>query len=260
MRWTNIDKKWLQLTGQQGIDIEKSRYFIKASVFTHNILNDPLFIDSYRHLLAKHRKPAHMSSSETFKLPNKSLVWGHVDTGTPHKAEVKIHLRSFTVCLHVTRCVPMFRDFSCFSAKDWVLDEAGGFLKSTTQNCRFGIFWEAKTILGLLQPTPNQHRQPDQVLSSFISKELRSPPQELLHFWSHHRALHPKHPVTFGWNIVQHSVIELHAKLCSVLSASNGKTLWVQEVPEHQALLFIGTSKCSLTGVVKTVGNENPCI
>ena len=51
----------------------------------------------------------------------------------------------------VSRCVPMFRDFSWFSAKDWVLDEAGGFLKSTTQNCRFGIFWEAKTILGLLQ-------------------------------------------------------------------------------------------------------------
>lgn len=65
----------------------------------------------------------------------------------------------------------------------------------------------------ILQPTPNQHRQQDQVLSSFISKELRSPQQEPPHSWSHHRALHPKHPVTFRWNMVRHSVIELHAKL-----------------------------------------------
>lgn len=109
----------------------------------------------------------------------------------------------------------------------------------------------------ILQPTPNQHRQPDQVLSSFISKELRSPQQELLHFWSHHRALRPKHPVTFRWNMVQHRDIEFTCKaINSVLSASNGKTLWVQEVPQHQALLFVGTSKCSLTGEVKTLRHD----
>lgn len=59
----------------------------------------------------KHRKPAHMSSNETFWLPNKSLVWGHVDTGTPHKAEMKIHLRSF-----MSSCDPMWPDVSqCFA-------------------------------------------------------------------------------------------------------------------------------------------------